>query len=143
VTWRVGAYALATRAGRVLLIDPAYSRRAELPGGGVAVHETLLEGAARECLEETGYRFVAAGPAPLYVGEQFFCWRQTDPPDPGLRYWHTVAVVFAGTVEGDADPAWTPDPREVRRVRWADPAGLTPDTTRPDHWAALRRAGLV
>jgi 8-oxo-dGTP pyrophosphatase MutT (NUDIX family) len=117
-------------------------------GGGAPrrrgdVHETLLEGAARECLEETGHRFVAAGLASLYVGEQFFCWRQTDPADPGLRYWHTLAVVFAGTVEGEPEPAWTPDPREVRRARWVDPADLTPETTRPDHWAALRRAGLV
>ena len=143
VTWRVGAFALAVRAGRVLLIEAAFSGRLELPGGGVEIHETLVAGAVRECREETGYRFVAADPAPVYVGELFFHWRQTAPPAPGPRFWHALMAVFVGTVDGEADPDWTPDPHEVRRVRWVDPAALTPEQTQPHHWAALQRAGLV
>lgn len=143
VTWRIGAYALAQRDGRVLMIETAFSGRWELPGGGVEVYETLLEGATRECREETGHRFVATDSAPVYVGELFFFWRQTDPADPGPRYWHSVMAVFLGVAEGDADPAWRPDPREVLRARWVDLAGLTPEMTQPHHWAALRRVGLV
>lgn len=143
VTWRVGAFALARRAGRVLMVEIGHSGRWELPGGGVAVYETLLEGAARECLEETGYRFVATDPAPVYVGELFFSWQQQAPPSPGPRYWHSVMVVFAGIAEGDPDPGWAPDPHEISGVRWIDPAALAPEMTQPHHWAALHRAGLV
>jgi ADP-ribose pyrophosphatase YjhB (NUDIX family) len=143
VTWRVGACALAVRDGRVLLVEPVFSNRWVLPGGGVAVHETLLEGAARECREETGYTFVAAGPEPVYLGELFFRWDQRAPPTPGPRYWHALMAFFAGTVAGEADPAWAPDPHEVRRVHWADPATLTPARLQPHHWTALQRAGLV
>jgi ADP-ribose pyrophosphatase YjhB (NUDIX family) len=49
------------------MIESLQSGRWELPGGGVEVHETLPEGAARECFEETGYRVVAVGPDPLHV----------------------------------------------------------------------------
>jgi 8-oxo-dGTP pyrophosphatase MutT (NUDIX family) len=143
VTWRVGAFALAVRDGRVLLIEPASGDRWELPGGGVDVHETLLEGATRECREETGYAFVAAAPEPVYLGELFFHWHQSAPPTPGPRYWHALMAFFVGTVTGDADRAWRPDPHEVRGVRWVDPADLTPERTQPHQWEALRRAGLV
>jgi ADP-ribose pyrophosphatase YjhB (NUDIX family) len=142
VTWRVGAFALAVRDGRVLLIEPAFSDRLTLPGGGVDVHETLLAGATRECREETGYTFVAAGPEPVYLGELFFRWHQSAPPAPGPRYWHALMAFFAGTVAGESGPAWTPDPHEVRRVHWVDPAALTAAQTQPHHWTALQRAGL-
>jgi ADP-ribose pyrophosphatase YjhB (NUDIX family) len=143
VVWRVAACALAVRDGRVLLVEPAGGGRWVLPGGGVEVYETLLEGAMRECREETGYRFVAADPAPVYVGELFFHWRQAAPPTPGPRYWHALLAVFGGTVDGDADPDWKPDSDEVRRVWWVDPAALAPEQLQPHHWAALQRAGLV
>lgn len=138
VTWRVGAYVLAERGGRVLMIESLQSGRWELPGGGVEVHETLPEGAARECFEETGYRVLAAGPDPLHVAEQFFSWR-----GEVRHYWHALSVVYRAEVAPEADAAWTPDPAEVRAVRWVDPAGLTPATTQPHQWPALRRAGLV
>jgi len=143
VTWRVGAFAVAVRDGRVLLIAPPFSDRWVLPGGGVEVHVTLLEGAVRECREETGYPFVAAGPEPVDLGERFFRWHQTAPPTPGPRSWHALMAFFVGTVAGDADPAWAPDPHEVRRVLWATPGELTRERLQPQHWAARRRAGLV
>lgn len=138
VTWRLGAGVLAERGGRMLMIESLQSGRWELPGGGVEVDETLLEGAARECFEETGYRLTAAGPEPFHVAEQFFFWRDDAP-----HYRHAVSVYFRGTVEEEADPAWTPDPVEVRTVRWMAPADLSPENTQPHQWAALRRAGLV
>ena len=143
VTWRVGAFALAVREGRVLLVERASGGRLELPGGGVEVHETLLEGATRECREETGYRFVADDSEPVYLGELFFNWHQSAPPTPGPRYWHALLAVFAGTVVGDPDPGWTPDPHEMMRAQWADLATLTPELLLSHHWAALRRARLV
>jgi 8-oxo-dGTP pyrophosphatase MutT (NUDIX family) len=143
VTWRVGAYALARRDGRVLMVEPVHSDRWELPGGGVEIDETVVEAATRECLEETGYRFVITDPVPVYVGELFFFWRQHAAPSPGPRYWHALMLVFHGVTEGDALPDGPPDPSEIRRVRWIDPVTLTPEMTQSHHWAALQRAGLV
>lgn len=138
VTWRLGAYALAVRDGNVLMVEGELTDRWELPGGAVEVHELLVEGAARECREETGYRFIATSPAPIHVGEQFVGW-ELNP----TVYHHAVAVVFEGVVEEDADSSWSPDPNEIRRVHWVDPAELTTENTHPKDWPALQKAGLV
>ena len=138
VTWRIGAYVLAERDGRVLMIESRESGRWELPGGGVEVHETLADGARRECFEETGYRVTALAAAPLWVAEQFFSWQ-------GARrhYWHALSVVFRATVAPAPDPAGVPDPVEVQAVRWVEPARLSPANTQPHQWPARHRAGLV
>jgi hypothetical protein len=57
--------------------------------------------------------------------------------------WHVLAAVFRGRVDGDADPAWEADESEIRRVAWVDPETLTPETTHPNFWPVLRRAGLM
>jgi len=74
VRWRQAAYVQVVRDGKVLMVEPLHTKRWELPGGGVEVQELLVEGATRECLEETGYRFVARSVSPFYVGEGFVCW---------------------------------------------------------------------
>ncbi len=137
VSWRVSAYVLAVRGGRVLMVEPEWARRWELPGGEVYPAETLLEGAVRECFEETGYRFEPTEPSPYYTGEEYFYL-----PSPSA-YHHSVLFVFRGRADGSADPDWRSDPAEVRRVGWIDPASLTPENTHPVQWPALRRAGLV
>ena len=137
VTWRVRAYVLAERAGRVLMIESLESGRWELPGGGVEVHETLAEGARRECFEETGYRVATMAADPLWISEQFFSWQ-----GERRHSWHALSVVFRATVAPAPDPAGVPDPAEVRAVRWVDPARLSPANTQPHQWPALRRAGF-
>jgi 8-oxo-dGTP pyrophosphatase MutT (NUDIX family) len=126
VTWRAGAYVLAEREGRVLMLKSLQSGRWELPGGGVELHETLQQGAARECYEETGYRVTWSESQPLHVGEQLFCW-QGDV----MHYWHAVSVIFRATVGRGAEGAWTPDPLEVAEVRWMLPGHLTAQNTQP------------
>jgi 8-oxo-dGTP diphosphatase len=137
VSWRVGAYALVVRGGRVLMVEPRHTLLWELPGGGVEARELLAEGAARECYEESGYRFIPDGAAPYHVGEGFVCW----VPERGM--WHVLAAVFRGTVEGDADPSWEADADEIGRVAWIDPAALTTENTHPNFWPVLRSAGLL
>jgi 8-oxo-dGTP pyrophosphatase MutT (NUDIX family) len=138
IGWYLAANVLVVREGRVLLVrqPPAWGGRWELPGGGPQAGEALLAGAARECREETGYRFVAASPAPAHVEEAWF-WTSRG------GYAHAVVFVFRGAVAGDPDPAWTQDRAEIAEVAWLAPRHLSAATTRSIHWPALQRAGLV
>jgi 8-oxo-dGTP pyrophosphatase MutT (NUDIX family) len=137
IRWTLRANVLVVRGGRVLMVrqPPAWGGRWELPGGGVEAAESLLEGAARECYEETGYRFVASAPDPVHVQE---VWWGTP-----RGYAHGVIFVFRGDVAGDPDPAWTQDHGEIVQVAWRDPEELSEATTRSLHWPALRKAGVV
>ena len=51
VSWRLSSYVVAVRDGAVLLVEPVWAQRWELPGGAVEIEETLLDGAMRECQE--------------------------------------------------------------------------------------------
>jgi 8-oxo-dGTP pyrophosphatase MutT (NUDIX family) len=138
ITWSLRANVLVVREGKVLMVrqPPEWGGRWELPGGGVEAHEALLEAAARECYEETGYRFIASSPVPVHVEEAWWSgtWR---------RYAHAVIFVFQGEVVGDVDPAWTQDHGEIVEIAWIDPKDLSPATTRSLHWPALQKAGVV
>ncbi|CAA9268212.1 MAG: hypothetical protein AVDCRST_MAG77-3775 [uncultured Chloroflexi bacterium] len=138
ITWSLRANVLVVRDGKVLMVRqlPQWGGRWELPGGGVEVDEALVEGAARECHEETGYRFVASSPALVDVQEAW--WMGSH----GM-YHHGVIFVFRGDVAGDVDPDWTQDDGEIAQVAWIDPKDLTAATTRSLHWCALQKAGLV
>jgi 8-oxo-dGTP diphosphatase len=137
VTWRLSAYVLVVRDERVLMVRQTadWGGRWELPGGQVDADEALVEGAERECREETGYRFVAASPVPVHMQEAWFAGP--------AGYRHAVVFVFRGDVVGDADPGWTPDLGEIAQVAWVDPGELSAATTQALHWGALQRAGLV
>jgi 8-oxo-dGTP pyrophosphatase MutT (NUDIX family) len=137
ITWRLSAYVLTVRDGRVLMVrQPAeWGGRWELPGGQVEADEALLQGAERECREETGYRFVASSSVPVHVQEAWF--------GGVVGYRHAVIFVFRGDVTGDADPASILEPDEIVQVAWMDPAELSAATTHSLHWPALQKAGLV
>ncbi len=61
------------RDGAILLVEPVWAPRWELPSGEVdlTTQETLAEGARRECWEETGDRFTPQV-EPRFVAESFF-----------------------------------------------------------------------
>lgn len=136
--WRVACYPIVMREGRVLMVEPVWAARWELPGGGVEVEdeETLAEAAARECFEETGYR-VTVEPASLrFVQEAFFSIAATD------AYFHSLIFTVLGTVSEEPDPQWEPIPEEIRRVAWID-LSTTPDAIHPIHRKALADRGLA
>jgi 8-oxo-dGTP pyrophosphatase MutT (NUDIX family) len=138
VTWRVGAYALAERGGRILMVKQGRGVRWELPGGGVEVDEPLAEAAARECMEETGRRFVADPGGPVHADEMFFFKLGS------TSYHHSLLFVIRGRASEEPEPGWQPHRvGEVREVAWVDPATLTESATHPRFWAALAKVGLV
>lgn len=139
VQWRVSCYPVAICEGRILLVEPTWAARWELPGGGVELEreETLIEAAVRECREETGYRFVPDPASLRFAGEHFFA-----VPWSGNHY-HSLTFVVRGTVDGEPDSDWTADPREIVDVHWLDPTMLTEDRVMGFHWSALESLGLV
>ena len=96
----------------------------------------MLQGAVRECYEETGYRFVADSTEPFFVTEAWF-WTSR------RTYMHAMIFVYGGFVDGEVDMGWSQDVQEIVEVAWLRPEELTEATTRTVHWAALRKAGLV
>jgi 8-oxo-dGTP pyrophosphatase MutT (NUDIX family) len=131
--WRLSAYVLAARDWKVLMVrqPPAWGGRWELPGGGVEVGESLLEGAARECREETGCHFVASSPGPIHVAETWF----SGP----AGYSHAVLFWFEGSIDGDVDRRWAGSQGEVADIAWLDPRALGPTTVHRLHWPVLTR----
>ena len=139
VQWRASCYPVAVREGRILLVEPAWAERWELPGGGVELEreETLIEAAVRECREETGYQFVPDPASLAFAGEHFFC-----EPESG-DYYHSLTFVVQGTVAGSQEPGWIADPEEIVDIRWLDPRTLTEARVQPFHWSALQELSLV
>ena len=139
VRWRVSCCPITVRDGKVLLVEPAWAKRWELPGGGVELEreETLIEAAVRECREETGYRFVPDPSTLHFAGEHFFL-----VPSSGNHY-HSLTFIVRGTIEGEQASGWSADPDEIVDIQWLDPATLREDRVQWFHWAALRSLGLV
>jgi 8-oxo-dGTP pyrophosphatase MutT (NUDIX family) len=138
VTWRIGVYALIERNGKVLLVDQivAAGPGMTLPGGGVELEETIIEGSVREVYEETGYRFTP-DPASLTFIEDFFI------RSPSGKHHHALAFLVRGTVSDAPDPPWRLDQEEIIEVLWVDPGTLTRDDVRRLHWEVLERLGYV
>jgi 8-oxo-dGTP pyrophosphatase MutT (NUDIX family) len=97
----------------------------------------LLEGAVRECWEETGYRFSPGAEGPLLATESFFFLRSQN------RYCHSLAFTVTGTVEDRPDPAWRTDPQEIVTVAWVPVSTLSQESVYAMHWDALRHYQLV
>jgi 8-oxo-dGTP pyrophosphatase MutT (NUDIX family) len=136
--WRVSCYTVALRDGLLLVTEPVWSTKWELPGGrvDVASEESIVGAATRECLEETGFVLAPDHETLQLVTENFFCFPKYN------RYYHALAFVVRGTVTNE-EPLSEPDPVEIKRIAWVDPAALTGDTTQWMHFAALRRLGIA
>lgn len=138
VIWRVSAYAVVLRDENLLLVEPVWADRWELPGGGVDLQsqETLAEAASRECREETGYEFTPSD-QPRFIGEAFFLLREPD------RYCHSLMFAIRGTVKDQPKPSWRADPDEIRFTQWIPLVSLSTEEIHAPHRDALEVMHLV
>lgn len=131
VSWRVSVHTIVIVEGSLLLMEPQYSEASELPGGEVLAGETLLDGARRECWEETGYSFQPIDPSPAYIGEQWYF----EDEDGSFR--HSLFLAWRGTVLPEPDPRWRPLAGETRRVVWLPTGGVRTAKIHPNHRRVL------
>jgi 8-oxo-dGTP pyrophosphatase MutT (NUDIX family) len=115
----IGTRTMVVDGDKVLLIRHTYVPGWQFPGGGVDPGETMPEAAAREVLEETGYRIT--GPLEL-----FGMYHNSSP----VTNRDHVAFYVAKSCEKAFDRK--PD-REISEVAWFDrsalPQKVTPATS--------------
>ena len=101
---RRGAYGIASRGGRILLVEAPYGWA--LPGGGVRPDEAAGSALAREFLEETGYEIrstdaVAVAEQVLWdAGRSMFVVKEC------TFFACQIGGVTSGGAEADHTPAW-------------------------------------
>lgn len=105
---RIRPTAWIVRDDRVLLVkyDDWSGIHYNLPGGGIQPSETIVEGVAREVLEECG--------VPCNVGNHQLTveyWPQKDEPE--LCIVPTLLFVFAATLLGEPSLPQTPDDYQI------------------------------
>jgi 8-oxo-dGTP diphosphatase len=111
---RVAATVLFTDyAGRVLVVEPAYKSRWELPGGAVEGDESPWQAAAREVGEELG---VARSPGRMLLMDYV-------PSDPG-RTEGVITVFDGGVLAESAVAAMRLPADELRSFAFVCPESL-------------------
>ena len=99
--------------GRVLVVDPTYKPRWELPGGAVEADESPRDAAVREVVEELG---IHRNPGRLLALDYV-------PADPDRGRTEGLIVVFDGGVVTDPATLRLP-PDELSEHAFVDPAEL-------------------
>ena len=113
-TIRIRVGVLIQRDGEVLLVRHEKAGRSYwlVPGGGVDPGETMVEAAARELFEETGYV--------VEVGRLLLVCEAIDPRPAGR---HIMNMVFAGTVRSGTLTVGTD--KALRDACWHPVTALT------------------
>lgn len=128
IRFRVAAYGVAVREGRILLARSVFTGRWEPPGGAVEPWEPLAEGLRREFAEETG---VEPEPLLLFHVEDGFVYFFDHP-------FHSLRLYYLVRLPGDAP--LRPDPAEVSELAWLDPATLPAEQLAEPDRAVLHKA---
>jgi 8-oxo-dGTP diphosphatase len=100
-------------AGRVLVVNPTYKPRWELPGGAVELDESPADAATREVAEELG---IDRAPGRLLALDYV-------PADPGRGRTEGIIVVFDGGIVTDPDTLRLP-PDELSGYAFVEPGEL-------------------
>jgi 8-oxo-dGTP diphosphatase len=104
---RPGAYGVAVRDGRILVVDTPEGRF--LPGGGLDAGELPLDALRREMVEETGYEVISA--QPIGAARQLIVARANGKPIEKRGEFFNVRlsdVPTASLVDADHAARWVP-----------------------------------
>lgn len=132
----VGVAGAVVREGKVLLIERGREPMKgswTLPGGALETGETMLQGVAREVLEETGLR--------VRVRELLALLDRIVRDERGVVEYHYVLMDWLCAVDddGEAEPQVACAGSDATAVRWVDAEELLEMTGMDD---ATRRVGL-
>ncbi len=121
------AWIMDHETGEVLVVKQVWGRVWSLPGGGIDEDEVDLDGAVRECREETGYDVRLDGTCVIAMRNNFY-----DDVTPGRapRYCDAVVTVFRGRIVGERRPVEEVPPyavEEVIEIAWKRPDDLRAD----------------
>lgn len=133
IHWRLAGYGAIVKDDKLLVVIPTWSTLYELPGGGVEMEETMLEGTAREVLEETGYTISLHAP-PIYTTDQFFYSKSTK------TYYHCIGHVYRASLESEEQDFScfnTGEIPEIAEIHWLPLKHLTQEHCHPLHWPAI------
>jgi 8-oxo-dGTP pyrophosphatase MutT (NUDIX family) len=106
VSWRVSAYALVVKDGRLLVIKNKLEKLGDVPGGGIEEGETIVEAIAREAGEEAGVR-VKIGSI-VYVNQDWFYHRKG-------QFYQAVQLFYSAELDGEVGQPTDPD---IEAVSW-------------------------
>jgi len=138
VLWRLGAYALISKGSRFLMVDTVCAPGLwNLPGGGIEPHESIFDGLRRECLEEVGMHIQLVDSAPpIAFSELAFYYQWTN------EFMHAIVHVFEARLSeramSESLPV-SPDPSEIIRIAWVDPAEIDETSCHHVHWPLIQR----
>ncbi|MDP2631272.1 MAG: NUDIX hydrolase [Candidatus Uhrbacteria bacterium] len=135
VVWRPSAYGvLEDKEGRWLFVEPTWTKRLDLPGGGVEHGELITKGLAREFYEETGYK-VLADELPAYVGQSNFVHKN-------LGYCHCILFIYRVSLisdHRDEDVVNTfDDGYEIANSLWIHPSKTVESDVSPIIWPYIK-----
>ncbi len=137
VVWRPSAYALINVSGWLLMVKPRCTPDTwGLPGGGIETHESTPDALHRECREELGFDIQLQADAPIFFGEYAFYDQWAN------EFMHSLIYVFDAQALEDISrkplPV-PPDPAEILKIEWVDPARLDESNCHHTLWPLIQR----
>lgn len=136
VAWRISAYAVIERDGKILMVIPTWHDVHELPGGEINLDENILTGLKREVLEETGYH-IEPDLQPVYVAEEYFYhhWTQT--------FYHSLLLIYRATLTDDIQDAFMVSVDEIKGIYWRSMLELNQENAHYIFWKVLNQIGGI
>ena len=107
ISWRVSAYALAIRDGKLLVAKSKHENNFDVIGGGVEIGETIEDALVREAREEGG---VKIRPGKLLFSAVDWFYHRTG------KFYQTLQLYYAADIIGEIGKATDPDTEKTELV---------------------------
>lgn len=136
-SWRPSAYALIEKAKKILLIKGKQHGLWELPGGGINLGESIIDGLIREVLEETGYKISVKANSLFYMDEKLFYAPDID------EYWQVIPLFFkAELADQNQETKHIDFKNEIIEVKWMSKNEIESSDVHPMSKKAIKTAKI-